>query len=47
MILSPRVDVVFKMLFTPKSNEDILTDFLAAVLEIDASDRSSADLIYC
>ena len=45
MILSPRIDVVFKMLFTPKSNEDILTDFLAAVLEIDPSDISGVKVL--
>ena len=45
MILSPRIDVVFKMLFTPKSNEDILTDFLAAVLDIEASDISDVKIL--
>lgn len=45
MILSPRIDVVFKMLFIPKSNEDILTDFLAAVLDIDVSDISDVKVL--
>ena len=33
------------MLFTPKSNEDILTDFLAAVLEIEPSDISDVKVL--
>ena len=45
MILSPRIDVVFQMLFTPKSNEDVLTDFLAAVLDIEASDISDVKIL--
>ena len=45
MILSPRIDVVFKMLFTPKSNEDILTDFLAAVLDIDPEDINDVKVL--
>lgn len=37
-LLSPKLDIVFKTLFTTKDSSDILTDFLAAVLDIDADD---------
>ena len=45
MILSPKIDVVCKMLFTPKSNEDILTDFLAAVLDIEPSEITDVKVL--
>ena len=35
-LLSPRLDVVFKKLFSEPDNKPLLTDFLASVLEIDS-----------
>ncbi|MGN0183466.1 MAG: Rpn family recombination-promoting nuclease/putative transposase [Candidatus Ornithomonoglobus sp.] len=37
-LLSPKLDIVFKTLFTTKDSQDILSDFLASVLDIDAED---------
>ena len=34
-LLSPRLDVVFKKLFSEPDNKPLLTDFLASVLEVD------------
>ena len=44
-ILSPTVDVIFKILFGDERNKDILADFLSAVLEfeIDAGDITLID----
>ena len=35
-LLSPRLDVVFKKLFSEPDNKPLLTDFLASVLEVDS-----------
>ncbi len=37
-LLSPKTDVVFKMLFSAADNKDILTDFIASVLDIENDD---------
>ncbi len=37
-LLSPKIDVVFKMLFSAADNKDILTDFLASVLDVENDD---------
>ena len=34
-LLSPKLDVVFKSLFTSADSADILSDFLAEVLDVD------------
>lgn len=36
--LSPKLDVVFKMLFCDVRNRDILADFLGSILEIQAEE---------
>ncbi|MGN1115940.1 MAG: PD-(D/E)XK nuclease family transposase, partial [Candidatus Ornithomonoglobus sp.] len=37
-LLSPKIDVVFKALFSSADSEEILTDFLASVLDIKNDD---------
>ena len=37
-LLSPKLDIVFKTLFTTKDSQDILSDFLASVLDINPED---------
>lgn len=44
-ILSPKIDIVFKRLFTSADSEDILTDFLASVLDIDNDDISNISIM--
>ena len=44
-ILSPKIDVIFKLLFTAKDSEDILTDFLASVLDIENDEISSIKVL--
>ena len=44
-LLSPKIDYVFKTLFTSADSEDILTDFLASVLDIDNEDISSIKVL--
>ena len=44
-LLSPKIDVVFKALFTSADSEDILTDFLASVLDIENSDIKNIKII--
>lgn len=44
-IFSPRVDVVFKMLFGDQRSKDILTDFLRAVLQLPESEFAELTII--
>ena len=44
-LLSPKIDVVFKALFSSADSEDILTDFLASVLDIENSDIKNIKII--
>ena len=44
-ILSPKIDVIFKLLFTANDSEDILTDFLASVLDIENEEISSIKIL--
>lgn len=44
-ILSPKLDVVFKHLFTSADSKDILTDFLASVLDIDPEDITNITIL--
>lgn len=38
-LLSPKLDIVFKTLFSTADSEDILTDFLASVLDVEAVEK--------
>ena len=44
-LLSPKIDVVFKLLFTSADSEDILTDFLASVLDIENDEIKSIKIL--
>ena len=44
-LLSPKIDVVFKALFSSADSEDILTDFLASVLDIESDDIKNINII--
>ena len=44
-LLSPRIDLVFKMLFAKSGNEDILSDFIASVLDVDPQDVANIKVI--
>lgn len=44
-LLSPKIDVVFKALFSSADSEDILTDFLASVLEIENEEIKNVQII--
>src|SRR5699024_11911883 len=44
-ILSPKMDIIFKMLFGDKRNIDILTDFLKSILRIPEEEYESITII--
>lgn len=44
-ILSPKLDVVFKRLFTAEESTDILTDFLASVLDIEPEEITNVTIL--
>ncbi len=44
-LLSPKIDVVFKTLFSDYDNRDILKDFLASVLDIDTDDINEVHVV--
>lgn len=44
-LLSPKLDVVFKKLFSEPDSEPLLTDFLASVLDIDADKITGIKII--
>ena len=43
-LLSPKLDVVFKTLFTSADSADILSDFLAAVLDVEVSEINNIEI---
>ena len=43
-LLSPTLDIVFKTLFSSKDSTDILSDFLAAVLDVDISEIKDIEI---
>lgn len=44
-LLSPKIDVVFKSLFSYEESRDILSDFIAAVLDIDVNDIKEINVL--
>ena len=43
-LLSPKIDIVFKKLFTSADSKDILSDFIASVLDIDVKDIQNIEI---
>ena len=43
-ILSPKLDIIFKRIFSDKDNSDILADFLSCILDIDVEDISDIQI---
>jgi len=46
-IVKPKLDIVFKKIFTEKSNEDMLRQFIADVIEIKSSDITELVIENC
>lgn len=45
LLLSPRIDVVFKMLFADADNLDLLADFIAAILDVEPSELTDIEIL--
>ena len=43
--VSPKVDLIFKNIFTDPENTDLLTDFLSSILKIPANNITSVDIL--
>ena len=43
-LLSPKLDIVFKSIFTSEEHSDILSDFLAAVLDVEVDEINNIEI---